>query len=362
MGIPECIIEFKKRAKDFRFRSEQNVVALVLKDTTSAVKGKSLSYSDFREVKESDFTADNYDFIRLAFLGEPMKVIVEVIDDFEEAPGGRNLDAVLKQLELRKFNYLAIPELPKAKTTVVESWITEVRKKYKPFKAVLSGTTAKNEKGLINFVTEKIQVKDKTYTALQYTARIAGVLAGIPSTQSGTYAVLDEVNDIELTEDESAAVDEGKLILTNDGEKVKIVRAVTALTQVENNDIDSFKKIKIVDTADRIMADIKETWDNNFVGKVMNIYPNKLHFLNAVKGYYNFLQKEGVLDPNAEASSDIDIEEQIKYLKKVQVDVSKLTEQEVKEYNTSTFLFSKSNITIADAMEDLTFTLYLANE
>lgn len=359
MGIPELIIEFRKKALDFRFRSEKGVMALILKETTPASKAKTLTFTDFKEVKEDDFTADNYNFIKLAFMGNPTKVIVETVDDFNQAEMTKDLTQALKNLELKIFSYLAIPELPEEKGTDIETWITTQRKAGKAFKAVLNGVTANNEKGLINFASEGIQVGEKTYTGLQYTPRIAGILAGLPSTQSCTYYVLEEVDAVTAIEDETAAVDAGKLILTNDGEKIKIVRGVTALTQVDDGELEDFKKIKILDTADMIRNDIVKTWNDYYVGKVMNTYPNKCLFFAAVKGYLDELQKQDILDPSKENIIDIDMEEQKKYISKKGIDISKLLEQEIKEYNTDSYVFAEAEIKIADAMEDLKLKFYM---
>ncbi len=357
MGIPECLIEFRRKALDMRWRSARGVVALVLKDTTGTVKGKTVTYKSFDEVKESDWTEDNYDFLRLTFLGEPSKVIVEVIDDF--AAGDKTLDKGLEKLEYFKFNYLAVPEIPSDSVAKVEAWITKMRKKGRTYKAVLTGVKSKTEKGLINFTTKGIKVKDKAYSTEAYTARVAGILAGLPSTQSITYHVLEEVTEITVHDDENAAVDNGELILTNDGEKIKFVRGVTAMTEVGLGEIEDFKKIKILDTADLIKADIQDTWENYYVGKVMNTYPNKVLFFGAIKGYLDSLRKQELLDPNVINEADVAFEAQKKWIKGTGVDVTTMTEQELKEFNTGSYVFGYAKFRIADAMEDLKLELYM---
>ena len=59
-------------------------------------------------------------------------------------------------------------------------------------KAVLPNTPADNE-GVINFATTDIVVGENTYTASEYTARIAGILAGTPLNISATFTTLPEV-------------------------------------------------------------------------------------------------------------------------------------------------------------------------
>ena len=357
MGIPECIIEFKRKSRDMRWRSARGVVALVLKDTTAAVKGKTVTYKSFEEIKETDWTPENYDLLRLTFLGEPSKVIVDVIDDFTTET--KNLDKSLNKLSYFKFNYLAVPEIPADNVAKVEAWITKMRGKGRTYKAVLTGVKAKNEKALINFTTKGIKVGEKAYSTESYTARVAGILAGLPATQSITYHVLEEVTEITAHDDENAAVDNGELILTNDGEKIKFVRGVTAMTEVGLGEIEDFKKIKILDTADLIKADIMDTWENYYVGKVMNTYPNKVLFFGAVKGYLNNLQKQELLDPNVDVASDVAFEAQKKWIKSTGVDTTVLSDQEIKEYNTGSNVFGYAEFRIADAMEDLKLDLYM---
>lgn len=357
MGIPECIIEFKRKARDMRWRSARGVVALVLKDTTAAIKGKTVTYKSFEEIKETDWTPENYDLLRLTFLGEPSKVIVDVIDDF--TAGTKNLDKALDKLSYFKFNYLAVPEIPTESVAKVEAWITKMRKKGRTYKAVLTGVKTKTEKALINFTTKGIKVGEKAYSTEAYTARVAGILAGLPATQSITYHVLEEVTEITAHDDENAAVDNGELILTNDGEKIKFVRGVTAMTEVGLGEIEDFKKIKILDTADLIKADIMDTWENYYVGKVMNTYPNKVLFFGAIKGYLNNLQKQELLDPNVDVASDVAFEAQKKWIKSTGVDTTVLSDQEIKEYNTGSNVFGYAEFRIADAMEDLKLDLYM---
>ena len=96
-------------------------------------------------------------------------------------------------------------------------------------------------------------------------------------TISCTYAPLNELTDIKrMTEQEgNTAVDNGKLILINDGEKVKIGRAVNSFVTTVDGKGDSFKKIKIVEAMDMINNDIRKTAEDSYIGKYANSYDNK---------------------------------------------------------------------------------------
>ena len=71
------------------------------------------------------------------------------------------------------------------------------------------------------------------------------------------------------------AVDSGQLVLMNDGEKVKIARAVNSLVTLTADKPADFQKCKIVDIMDLEHNDIKKTYNDNYVGKVPNDYNHK---------------------------------------------------------------------------------------
>ena len=187
MGLPEVNIVFRSLAISAIERSERGIVALVVNDDTATKT--SYAFKKFAEVMPEDFKEDVYDYIRLAFLGNPNKVIVEVVNET------RTINETLKDLQFKKFNYLAVPGISSEETELVSSWIIDCREEGKMYKAVLPNTEADNE-GVINFATTGIKVGEKTYTTEVYCARIAGILAGLPLTRSATYFVLNEVDEI----------------------------------------------------------------------------------------------------------------------------------------------------------------------
>jgi hypothetical protein len=92
MGLPNISIIFKTLATSAISRSERGIVALILNDSTSKT---SYSFNKLADVDKDNFTSENYDYIRLAFLGNPNKVIVEIAND-------EDLSEVLKRLETKK--------------------------------------------------------------------------------------------------------------------------------------------------------------------------------------------------------------------------------------------------------------------
>ncbi|SKC82937.1 phage tail sheath C-terminal domain-containing protein [Maledivibacter halophilus] len=352
MGLPEILINFKTQGTTAIDRSARGIVALILKDDTKDFDTK--LYKSVQEVDSEDWTEENKDYIEKTFMGTPREVIVERI-----AKADTDYSKALARLKNKKWNYLAVPGIEEGNTENIVSWIkTERDTNKKTYKAVLPNAAGDHE-GIINFTTESIKVKDKIYSAGQYTGRIAGILAGLPFTRSATYYQLSEVEAVTASTDPDADIDGGKLILVNDGTKIKIGRGVNSLTSLDGAKGEEFKKIKIVDAVDLMRDDIRNTFDGSYVGKITNSYDHKVLFLSAVNAYFEELERLEVLDSAYDNKAQIDIQTQRTYLLSRGVDVDSLKPQEIKEYNTGSKVFATAKVKFLDAMEDLQMEIYM---
>jgi hypothetical protein len=350
MGLPEINIEFKGKAVSAVQRSALGIVALILKDDTPSFKTK--EYKSVEDIKDTDFTTENVDYIKKTFLGIPSKVIVEVIP-----PTAKDYTDALKRLGSKKWNYLAIPGIEKTDVSDIFSWIKSKREnEKKTFKAILPHAEADNE-GVINFTTEDIKVGDKTYSASEYTCRIAGILAGLPFTRSSTYFVLDEVESITESETPNEDIDKGQLILISDGENIKIGRGVNSLTTTTIEKTEDFKKIKIVEVMDMILDDIRDTFNSSYVGKVTNTYDNQVLFFTSVNAYFKGLASEDILDSSYDNKATVDVEAQRLAWESIGTDTTNWDEKKVKNMAFKSNVFAAGNVKIVDAMEDLDFQI-----
>lgn len=351
MGLPVINIKFVEAAITAIQRSQRGVVAIILKD--DGVTGDSFVYTSIEDITES-WTDANLDFIKKAFLGTPNKIIVERL-----ATSAGNINDALTRLENKLFNYVCVPGGASQDQTDLSTWVKTSRATdHKIFKAVVGSVIADDE-GVINFTTTNIKVGDDTYNDSQYTSRIAGLLAGLPFTRSSTYFVLPEVESITESSTPNDDIDAGKLILINDGEKIKIGRGVNSLTTTTATKGPKFKKIKIIEALDLIRYDIRKTFEDEYVGQVNNKYTNKILLVNAINAYFRGLQGEDILDPSVDAICSIDIEATKEYLRSKGIDVDDLTDQQIKEYNTDDKVFLEASGSPLDAMEELEFNMYL---
>lgn len=354
MGLPEINIEFKTKAVTAIKRSAMGIVTLILKDDTAinALSEPTKIYTGIDEVDSSHWTVENKDYIDKVFMGTPSKVIIEVLpttaSDYNEAT---------QRAANKKWNYLAIPGIDSANTTNIATWIKTQRDVNKnTFKAVLPNTEADHE-GIINFTTEGIRVGETVYTASDYTARVAGILAGLPFSRSSTYFVLPEVDAITESTDPNGDIDAGKLILVNDGENIKIGRGVNSLVSTTLIKGEDFKKIKILEVMDMVKDDIRDTYEKYYVGKVQNTYDNQVLFFTSVNAYMKDLAGDDVLDPNFDNKAFVNVEAQRLAWESIGTDTTDWDDQKVKEMSFKSKTFAAGKVKIVDAMEDLDFKI-----
>ena len=102
-----------------------------------------------------------------------------------------------------------------------------------------------------------------------------------------------------------------------------------------------------------IKDDIRETWNNHYVGKILNTYANKQQFIALINRVYFAELKNSVLEDTDKNRVDIDFEACYRYAVKRGAKVDEMTDQQIKEFNTGANVFLNGRISILDAMEDL---------
>lgn len=350
LGLPKINIGFFAKLKEKVKRNPAGVVALVLKDEEIS--------TGFYEYKandniDDDWSADNKDYIEQAFIGSPKKVMIVNTDEEDIA------DA-LSKFKRKRFNYLAIPEIEPDETDVVEEWIKDKRKKNrKMFKTVLPNTEADHE-SVINFTAEEIETDANIYDTSEYTPRIAGALAGLPFNRSATYLILDEVRGVKEVEDPDEAIDDGELILIDDGENVKIGRGVNSLQSIneENSDenkSEEFKSIRVVEIMDMIHDEIHDNFEENYIGKVPNTYDNQVLFVNDTNRGLKELEADDLqlLSPEHENFVQVDVDAQRTAWEDEGEDAEDWDDDDVKELPIRRNVFLSGRVRIVDTIEDL---------
>lgn len=344
MGMPSINISFNEKARSVVSRGSRGVVAIIATDET--ITGSHMIYT------ESDIpggaSEDVKTLVKLALKGyvnAPKRVVLV---------GSSELDYsdALAILEVTYFDYLVVQDVETdAKQSTIATWIKAQRENKKLVKAILPNHAGDSE-AIINYATPAAIENDVTYKAEVYAARIAGVIAGTPTNMSCTFAPLDELTDCTRLNkaERDAAIDAGKLILYHDGEKVKIARGVNSLTTTNGTKGNQYKKIKLVDAMDMIAGDIRTTAEDTYIGKFVNSFDNKCLLISAINQYLATLIPDGVI---SSGQVSIDIEANKAYAESKGVDVTELTDDEIKKYNTGDSVYLVGKVSLLDTMEEI---------
>ncbi len=345
-GLPNINIVFQTKGESLKERSKKGIVLMIIRDNTEGAP-LSVAYESLSEVPFENLKKRNFEYLSLAFAESPDKVHILNIKD-------EDIDGVFEKLMFLRFNYLTMPEATSEETSKISAFIKRVRSENKKtFKAVLAGSASDSE-GIINFTSTNIKssISDTAFNTYEYCARIAGVLASLSLDRSATYYELKDIISMDLVSDSDERIGKGELIIIYDGQKYKIARGVNSFVTFTDKKGKDFNKIKIVESMDLYVDDVKEIFEDYYVGKCVNDYDGKQALIAAINAYNKSIEGE-VLDKFFKNETILDIKAQKNYLVENGVDVKNMKDIEIKSANTGTSVFITSRLKFVDAMEDL---------
>lgn len=372
-GLPLVLINFRTQGTTAIKRSARGIVTMILHDG-SKNEIQQFRISDTTDIPDEILSAKSVELVKLCLKGTPLRVLLYVIPEVgtEVEPDGHLTDQndVLDLIQAVKWNWICNPTSTGTEQADLSSWVVAQRNnKRKTFKAVCAKQAADHE-GIVNFCTDDIVAENgtdengdpvyTTYNAVQYTARIAGILAGLALDRSATYFSLTEVQSVESYTDIDERIDKGQLLLFDeqDGNGVKIARACNSLITFTTDKGEDFRYIKIIEALDMITDDIRDTFKKYYVGKVINDYNHKMLFITAVLVYFDEI-KGNVLDRDGKNTVDIDEQAQLNYAKLHGEKTEDMSAMEIRKYNTGTRVMLTGNIKPVNAMEDLTINFVM---
>ena len=354
IGLPSLSIVFEKAAQATANRSKRGYVGVFVRDS----KAQGVHQLSSAALIPSELGADNQAYIERAFTGsdrgQPSKVVAVVIAQDED---GAAFEAGLKLIEGLSLDYVAgPPDITAGEKTALIEWAEGRRENYYTEKVIIpNAATPPDSMGVIDFAEtdDAIAAGSTTYTAAEYASRMAGILAGIPAGMSSTYAKLPELTAVTPRSESElqSAVNAGRLVLMHDGQTAKIARGVNSLTTIPANGSEDWSKIKIVEGMDLITYYLRTTIENEYIGRYANTYDNKCVLIAAVTAFLQSLEGQGVLNPG-ESFAEIDLDAQERWLKSQGIETADMTEQEIREYQTGSWVFLRAGGRLVDAMED----------
>ena len=331
IGLPSLTITFQAAAQQAANRSKKGYVGVFVRDA----KAQGVHQLSSAALIPTELGQENQNYIRRAFTGSdrggPSKVVAVVIATGTEDTTA--LEAGLKSIEGLTLDYLAgPPDATAAELTALEKWVKDRRAAYFTEKLVEpNAAKAPDDMGIIDF------------------AETDGAIAE----GAATYAPLTELTAVtpRSTQEQEAAIKAGKLILIHDGVKAKIARGVNSLTTIPATGKADWSKIKIVEGMDLLTYYLRTTIQDQYVGRYANTYDNKCVLVTAIQTFLAELEGQGVLS-SGESWAEIDVEAQEKWMRSQGIETADMTAQEIREYQTGSWVFVRVGGRFVDAMED----------
>lgn len=364
MGLPTLNIYFAAAATQTAYRINHGTVAVIIKESATAMQGKIFKIQTASAIP-AGLATDNQKYIASIFAGNeyaPREVIICTV-----TKTSTDYTVAFRLLANERFDWLVAPaDVDAPGGASIVQWVKDMRDEGGIQKAILPSQVADCE-AIVNFTSTGIKSSIVTssssttagVTAGQYCARVAGYIAGTPLSKSITFGVLPDVSDFtRLSKAEmESAINAGQLILMHDGEKVKFAQGVTSITTITANKFPQMKKIKIVAALDTIRQDLRLLVQDRYIGKMPNSYDNKCLLVTAIQGYFKQLEREGILEEGSKAEIDVDAQRQ--YLVDKGVDISAMSDDDIKRANTGADVFIAASISVLDAIENIEIKISL---
>mgnify|MGYP000922779037 FL=1 len=343
---PNISVKFKTLARTAIQRSERGTVCLILQDTKATEKW--YTFKTIADVETERWDKDN---INLAMHYGAFKILIRVIQS------GEDTSKVLKDLEMRKFNWLAYPKALETEDQTVVNWVKQqfgntgaIGKTIKYVSSYANKTDHVAIVELANGGTYKSIYGD--FTAQEYTVAIAGLIAGMPLNRSADNYTMSDLKSVEDCEPKL-----GKFSLYNDEEVVKVNYGVNSKTTFDSTWKKDTRKIKVVEGMCFIADDIRDTFKNYWLGNYINDYDNKMNFCSNITKVYFKEMSPNVLNGDYDNKVEIDIEAQKKVIITDGLEVNSMTDLEILQYPTGDDVYLTGDVRFVDTMASLSLTM-----
>ncbi|GAA0081377.1 phage tail sheath C-terminal domain-containing protein [Clostridium sp. CTA-6] len=355
--LPNINILFKQRAATFTQRG--GVAILILKDDTD----KNFNTAEYKtltdlELDEAKYTPTNLQYIKDALLGKPSKVVVVRVDAEKEVT-----DALDIVKNLYSAGWISLVSDAKADYDALASW-TKTRRDTgkKTFKSVVyDPTTPPDHEGILVLGNTKVIFKDNARgqkDGYEFLPTLLGYIASAGTDVGTTYMAMENLKYVTEPDNVNATIQEGKLVLINDENVVKIGLGVNSLTTFTADKTEDFSLIEVIEAKDLIVDDIRNIFKNSYLGKYKNKLDNQMLFVGAVNTYFKSLADRDILDSEFENTSYINVEAQrAAWVADGKTEAKNWDDATVKRNTFKRKLFLAGNIKVLTSMTDIEFPI-----
>lgn len=307
---PDVYINFVNAASDQIAGGARGIVAIPLKTyagTAVATQFYTITANTLSNARGL-FGEANIQSIKFALQAGAKEVLVYAMP--EQAADENVYADTYAAFEARPFNVFVFDgEVQPAEQDAALSWCNVNREEGKHFMVVFGGTAADDQDitlgnarttRLLNEyavnVANGVVIGDTQYSSSQFAPYIAGLIAGTAINASITFRELPvaDVTKRLRNSEVKAALEAGTLVLTHDGDAVRIEQGLTT----------SASKIRIQRARQAVSTDITKTARKSYIGKLDNSEAGQVTLISAIEAYLRGLSNENVLaDPAVQLDS-----------------------------------------------------------
>jgi hypothetical protein len=244
------------------------------------------------------FGAPNVKSILFALQGGAKEVLVYAMPT---APAASDYTDMRAAFDAYPFNVFVLDgEYNVAQHAAIKTWVAANRTAGKHFVVVIGGdvttdatsttgdtrSTLNSDDYIVNLINGVV-IAGVSYTSSAFAPWLAGLIAGTAINRSITYTVapVDDVTKRLTGAQVTTSLAAGSLVLVNDGEKVKLVQGI----------VTSRKKIRSIRARQAVATDVRDTSEDNYIGKLNNNADGQAALMVAIKAYLESLEADGVL-------------------------------------------------------------------
>jgi hypothetical protein len=283
----------------------RGIVAIPLRTYGTGATAKTFYTVDNETDAGKLFGSANIQSIKFALQAGAKEVLVYTLPAYDALKVAQDYTDMRTAFDTRQFNvfvydgndtYVTATEQDNTKT-----WCTSNKSEGKHFIVVYGAVASADDQDpavgdarsvrladnySVNLISG-VKIGDTTYFSHKFASYIAGLIAGTAINKSTTYEVVpaDDVNKRLTNSQIKTSLSKGSLVLTHDGEKVKVEQGLTA----------SVKKIRAIRARQAVLNDVTKTASDSYIGKIDNNTDGQKALISAVKAYLERLEDSNVL-------------------------------------------------------------------
>lgn len=330
------------------------------------------TYYGYTDVDTSVFTDPNIgDYIKMAFDHGIETLYVVALDGSATSTDWGNVVDLLEGIEYNVITGITGGDA--TKVAILENFPADVEEKQERYiTSICNPTSSSDNFSVINLDNGLTALNyDSSYPNLTGSDRdietmapaILGLVAGTPFSQSVTSKSirgLTKVTGVATGDALDTRIDSGLFTLKRRSTAYVVADDVNSFTTISNTEGEEFKSIQVVNTMKLIKQSVADTFVDDYRGSFPNTYMYKQQFCTVINGFFDTLEDINYLQPTYNNRAIVDYDAHVRFIKSEGGDPSKMTRDQILQYNTGSDVLVRGDISIVRAMENLVFTIFLA--